>query len=99
MPGSRHLQGQLPGNEPRQQGVEVKTVLLPIKAGTVYLSPVREVIEEELIRSVQDEIGAGALTPVPSERSTLPEYDPRLDLPFSFRSQIFGKSPMSPLTA
>ena len=78
MPGYEHPQGQFLGNEPLQQGVEIETVLLPIPAGTVYLAPVRAETEEELMRSVQDEIDVGDLTPVPRERSTLPEYDPRM---------------------
>ena len=59
---------------PLQQGVAVETVLLPIQAGVVYLAPVLEEDEEELRRSLQDEIGAGALTLVPRERSLLPTY-------------------------
>ena len=58
----------------------METVLLSIQAGTVYLAPVREENEEELMSSRQHEIDAGALTPVPRERSTVQEYDPHLGM-------------------
>ena len=48
---------------------------MSIQAGTAYLAPRREENEEELMRSFQDEIDVGALTPVPRERSPLPTYD------------------------
>ena len=62
---------------PLQQGLEVDKVLLSMHAGSVTLAPVQEEDEEELHKSMLDEIDAGALTPAPRERSTLPYYDPR----------------------
>ena len=74
MPGNKPLLRQFLGTEPVQRRVELDTVLLSIQAGTVYLASVQEdEMAEELMRSFQDEIDAGALTPVPRERSTLPD--------------------------
>ena len=76
----------------------METVLMSIQAGTVYLAPVREDNEEELMSSLQDEIDAGAVTPVPRERSTFPEYDLILALPLLYQSQISGRWLMSQWT-
>ena len=63
-------------NTPLRQEVEVETVLLSVQAGTAYSAPVpEEEDKEELRKSLQDEIDAGALTPAPRERSPLPNYD------------------------
>ena len=51
----------------------METVLLSIQAGTTNLAPVREENAEERASSLQDEIDAGAVTPVPRERSTFQE--------------------------
>ena len=52
--------------------MEVETVLLSIQAGIVLLAPVQEEDEEELQRSMLEEINAGSLTYAPRERSPLP---------------------------
>ena len=85
-PGASTFKVNFLENELLQQRVETETVLLSIQAGTVYLAPVREENEEELLNSLQDEIDAGAVTPVPRERSTFQEYGPRLGITLLSRS-------------